>query len=238
VWTVYQREITVRSVPKREDGDSVRSYETARRSASDYLKRGWKPIPIATGRKSPNDLGWQHEEITADNLRQKFQPWHGNVGVQFGKVSGGLTDFDLDCRETLLLADHFLPETGAVFGRRSKRRSHRLYVTDLADDEPRAVIRFSEPSALAHNPDKPVTLVELRIGGGDKGAQTIFPGSTHPSGEAIKWDVDGQPKRVSGADQEICERARRRGAACLALSARGNASCCGPGPWWSIGARS
>jgi hypothetical protein len=49
-----------------------------------------------------------------------------NIGVQLGRASGGLTDVDLDCTEVLALADDFLPFTNAIFGRRSKRRSHRL----------------------------------------------------------------------------------------------------------------
>jgi hypothetical protein len=43
-------------------------------------------------------------------------------------------------------------------------------------------------------------LVELRIGGGDKGAQTVFPGSTHESGERIEWVEDGEPARIGGSD--------------------------------------
>src|SRR3712207_8239719 len=37
------------------------------------------------------------------------------------------------------------------------------------------------------------TILEVRIGGGGKGAQTVFPGSVHESGEPIEWDRDGDP---------------------------------------------
>ena len=41
-------------------------------------------------------------------------------------------------------------------------------------------------------------LVELRIGAGDKAAQTLAPPSTHPSGETIEWDEAGEPKQIRG----------------------------------------
>ena len=62
------------------------------------------------------------------------------------------------------------------------------------------MIKFTEPPALACDPEKPATLVELRIGGSDKGAQTLFPGSMHPSGEPIEWVSDGEPKHVDGGE--------------------------------------
>jgi hypothetical protein len=56
-------------------------------------------------------------------------------------------------------------------------------------------------------------LVELRIGGGGKGAQTVFPGSTHESGETITWDKDGGPAAVDGKD--LARRAKMLAAASL-----------------------
>ena len=66
------------------------------------------------------------------------------------------------------------------------------------------MIKFTEPPALACDPEKPATLVELRIGGSDKGAQTLFPGSMHPSGEPIEWVSDGEPKHVDGGELKRC----------------------------------
>jgi hypothetical protein len=40
-------------------------------------------------------------------------------------------------------------------------------------------------------------LCELRIGGDNKASQTVFPGSTHVSGEKIAWQSDGPPPEVS-----------------------------------------
>jgi hypothetical protein len=122
-----------------------------------------------------------------------------NIGVQLGRQSGGLCDVDLDCAEAIVLAEYLLPETNAVFGRHSKPESHRLYTTDLCDTEQRAVIKYSEPRELARDGAEAATLVELRIGSGDKGAQTIFPGSTHPSGEKVRWDSEGEPETIDRA---------------------------------------
>lgn len=161
-----------------EPARKERPNERARTVALAYLKRGWKPVPIGTGRKSPNDKDWQNTPTTEENLARKFSLGYGNVGVQLGKVSNGLTDVDLDCAEALKLADVFLPETKVLFGRRSKPKSHRLYVTNLADTETVATIQYAEPPGLIRDP-KNAMLVELRVGGGGKGAVSMFPGSTH-----------------------------------------------------------
>ena len=60
-------------------------------------------------------------------------------------------------------------------------------------------------------------LVELRIGGGGKGCQTVFPGSTHPTGELIEWEPrgDGAPAIVDGGD--LLRRVERL-AACALLA--------------------
>jgi putative DNA primase/helicase len=60
-------------------------------------------------------------------------------------------------------------------------------------------------------------ILELRIGGGDKGAQTVAPGSVHEdTGEPITWEDDGEPTRIEG--NELLKRAKI--VASLALLAR------------------
>jgi hypothetical protein len=104
-----------------------------------------------------------------------------NIGVLTGKPSGGLIDVDIDHRLALELSDQFLPLTPAVFGRASNRRSHRLYKVN----GPVKTRRFKST--------KHGTIVEIR----STGAQTIFPGSTHPSGEIIEWeDPDAEPAEI------------------------------------------
>jgi hypothetical protein len=168
--------------------------------ALEYLRRGYQPVPIKEGEKRPRDKAWQSLDITEANVKDYFEPFD-NIGLQLGDRSGGLTDVDLDCPEALDLADVLLPTTEAVFGRPTKLRSHRLYITDLCTTEQGAAIQYVErPPLCPREEDKSVMLVELRIGAGDKGAQTVAPGSVHPEGEKILWDDEGDPTQVAGDD--------------------------------------
>jgi hypothetical protein len=186
---------------------------TALEIALGYIERGWNPVPIPHRMKAPRGDGWQARRIDAMSASQYFNREPANVGVLLGPASGGLTDVDLDCAEAIAVAPYTLPKTGAIFGRASKRASHRLYITDLAACIDNAVVQLKDPKTKA-------MLIELRIGGGGKGAQTVFPGSTHEGGEAIFWEEGGEPSRVDGSE---LQRSVLMTAAC-ALMAR-----CWPG---------
>ena len=138
-------------------------------SAVDYHKRRWCIIPMPAGSKNPNRSGWQRERLSLDDLPMQFAG-NANIGVLLGEPSFGLVDVDLDCTEAIELAEGFLPDTDCVFGRIGKAHSHRLYVIDPAP----TTTRFRDTDGT--------TLVELRGSGG----QTVFPPSTHPSGERIE----------------------------------------------------
>jgi replicative DNA helicase len=154
-------------------------------AALDYLeRRGWAPVDLPVRSKNPGRNGWQDERWTADQLTERLDGKERNVGVLLGEPSGGLVDVDLDCSEAIRLAEAFLPATGAVFGRKSTPTSHQLYVAKGAK-----TVRFEDPTVP--NGDRAV-LLELR----STGAQTVFPLSTHPSGEAITWARDGDPAEV------------------------------------------
>jgi bifunctional DNA primase/polymerase-like protein len=167
--------------------------------ALEYIGRGWNPVPIPFREKGPKGKEWQARVITADTAPQYFNSGPQNIGVILGPSSRGLTDVDLDCPEAVVLAPHVLPATGAIFGRASKPASHYLYVTDLADKTKTAGQRFIDPTPNA-------MVVELRTGGGGKAAQTVFPGSVHPSGEPITWANDGEPTEVDSAELQQCVR--------------------------------
>jgi hypothetical protein len=171
-----------------------------------YIDRGWSPIPVPFKQKKPCISAWQKKRITREIAGQYFNSTPQNIGVILGQASGGLTDIDLDCSEAIGLVSYFLPRTDAIFGRASKRNSHRLYVTPLAESDDKAAIRYGDPTGAG-------TLLEVRFGGGDKGAQTVFPGSTHESGEEIRWECDGEPARIEGLD--LTKAARWLAAACL-----------------------
>jgi hypothetical protein len=162
-------------------------------TATDYLRRGWQPIPIAHRSKNPNFPGWQNFETTAADLPKHFNGAAQNIGVL---LHNGLTDIDLDSLEAVKIADYFLPHTEAVFGRAGKPRSHRLYICKDAKFE-----KFNNPFLVSSKDEaerKNACLVELRTG---DGLQTVFPGSTHEtSGEAIEWTTDGDPLQADAPD--------------------------------------
>ena len=130
-------------------------------------------------------------------MTQYFNGKPQNIGVLLGNKSNDLTDIDLDSPEAVKLADFFLPETEAIFGRDGKPRSHRLYFSDF-----RKIEKFCNPF---ETDKRAATIVEIRSTGG----QTVFPPSTHKSGEEIRWIADGEPLRIEATS---LRRAFRRSA--------------------------
>ena len=162
------------------------------------IERGWNPVPVGFKSKAPSaGEGWEKLVIDAEAAPQYFNGGAQNVGVQLGGNSGGLADADLDSAEAIVVARYLMPGTDAVFGRPSKRCSHQLYISDLYKNQERGAVQFKDPVAKQHGHKE--MLIELRIGGGGKGAQTVFPPSTHESGEVISWERDGDPGKVVGA---------------------------------------
>jgi hypothetical protein len=126
--------------------------------AKSYLGRGWSVIPVPLGKKGPNIKEWEKLNITLESAPDYFDGAPQNYGVLLGSPSGGLTDVDLDCDEARIIAPYIMPATGAIFGRKSSRNSHRLYVTDLAgSDDAKSAINFDAPDGTR--------LLEVRIGG-------------------------------------------------------------------------
>jgi Bifunctional DNA primase/polymerase, N-terminal len=181
-----------------------------RHAARDYLERGWKPVPIPSKMKHPTDVGWQLQEITLETVDRLFDRW-SNVGLQHGSVSQGLCDLDLDCATAIELAPFFLPETGAIFGRKSAPASHWLYQSDAWQNAKQAVVGFDDPIAPDDEEagEHGVRLLELRTGRVDKkgqlkGAVSLAPPSRHPSGETVRWSCDGDAAMVSGDELRKC----------------------------------
>jgi hypothetical protein len=102
---------------------------------------------------------------------------------------------DLDCQEAILAAPYLLPRT-AVFGHASKRASHWIYKTRLFETQDRAALKFMSV-------DK-VGLLEVRMGAGGSAAQTVFPPSTHVSGEPIAWEDSDEIREIDGAELLRC----------------------------------
>lgn len=170
-------------------------------SAQDLHRRGLAVIPLLAESKNPNRKGWQHERWSADDLPGKFPP-ASNVGILLGKPSAWVVDVDLDCDAARRLAGTFLPRTDCVFGRSGSPRSHRLYRSEGA-----VTMQLKHP--VKNTDGQQTTVVELR----STGAQTVAPGSTHPNGEKIRWDRDGEPAVIDAAT--LRDRVALLGAASL-----------------------
>lgn len=176
--------------------------------ARDYIARGYAPIPIPPGAKGPTLKGWGKLEITEANVDEYFPTNERmNIGIILGARSNDLSDVDLDCREAVLLAPYFLPMTDAIFGRTGKQRSHWLYYIHDAVGQTKATETVKD--------EEGGVIVELRLGLGGRAAQTVFPGSVHPSGEEVDWNNDGDP--ADSTLGEAVTAVRRLGAAALLM---------------------
>lgn len=153
--------------------------------AKQYCARGWSVIPIPHREKNPGYSKWEQTRLTEAELPARFDGRPQNIGVLLGEPSGWLVDVDLDHARCVALADLFLPSTPAVFGRPGKPRSHRIY-------------RVTGPVATKlHKSKSAGMLVELR----STGIQTVFPPSTHESGEPITWEAEGaEPAEIDPAE--------------------------------------
>ena len=175
-------------------------------TALEYIGRGWTVVPVPFKSKAPIDKGWPAKVVTEENAHQYFNGEAQNIGVRLGELSGGLSDVDLDTAEAIHAAGYFLQRT-LCFGRHSKPCSHWLYQSDLWQTEDKAAIQFK--FATGNGKDrKEQMILELRIGGGDKAAQTVFPGSVHETGEVIAWDEKETVAQADGAAlKQCCARA-------------------------------
>lgn len=156
--------------------------QSALEIATEYFLKGWQPIPVPTRSKNPNFPNWHvHRTTRLDELTTRFNGKPQNVSVLLGTASNDLTDVDLDSRWSVELTTYFLPDTNAIFGRASKKRSHFLYYCPDAKTEK---FQFTE------------MIAEIRA----TGTQTVFPGSIHECGESIIWHDAGEPAGVSFQD--------------------------------------
>lgn len=172
-------------------------------AALDLIARKINPVPVeypsemSRGKNPSFGKDWQTVVITAEAAPRYFGNGKTNLGGMMGALSAGLTDVDNDCPEAITAAPYLLPRTGMLFGRPSTPMAHWLYTTNLASTVDKAAIAYDDP--VAKRERRKCRLVELRIGGGGKGAQTVFPPSTHETGEIIAWEKNGAPAVADGA---------------------------------------
>jgi putative DNA primase/helicase len=152
-----------------------------------YIARGWAPVPVPYRSKSPGIDNWEKLRINAETASRHFNGVRQNIGILLGAASGDLQDVDLDWPEAITVAPHFLPDTGAIFGRPGAPDAHWLY---KISDGAKGTKNYNDPDV---EDDHKARIVELRGTGG----QTIFPGSTHKdTGEPIEWSEAGEPALV------------------------------------------
>jgi hypothetical protein len=159
-------------------------------------------VPAAS--KKPVLKEWQALRLDDTSVGQHFNGEPQNLGLLLGEASDGLVDADLDCREAVILADRFLPDTAVKFGRKSTGASHWIWRVV----GPRATVKFQDAEK---GPDgERAMLVELRA----DGCQTIVPPSIHPSGERVTFLChDFTPGEVDGG--ELLRRGSLLAVACI-----------------------
>ena len=155
-------------------------------AAREYVRRGWRVVPIPYRCKRPVLKGWEQLRLDEADLQRYFdQP--ANVGLILGEPSGGLVDIDLDCVEARAIASNYLPATPAKTGRATAPDSHWWYIAQDA-------------KTVQHR--DPVTkqmIVELRSTGG----QTVVGPSLHPTGQRCAV-LSGEPAIVPAASLTAC----------------------------------
>jgi hypothetical protein len=170
---------------------------TATESARALTARSFYPIPIPFREKGPQIKGWQTLRITGADVPKYFSGLEQNIGVLLG-TPYGLADVDCDCPEALRIWPSYRPDTNMVYGRKSNPASHSIYFSD----PPVRLLQFRDPLLAT---DKNM-LLELRglKKDGTVGLQSVAPGSTHPSGEQVRYEAgkDGEPANIDAVDLE------------------------------------
>jgi hypothetical protein len=176
---------------KQEDGQDgssltvIRTYKWAE-------KNGIKVTPLTKGAKAAIDQNYADPSYQSPPLDRWIKNDLG-IGVITGPVNSGPVDIDLDCAEAIHFAPYFLPPTQAVFGRKSKPRSHYLYRVDTPTFDKFAIVDRAKAAASV------TTIVEAR---GER-HQTAAPGTINPSGEIVEWAHDPMPELTTVPAQEL-----------------------------------
>jgi predicted P-loop ATPase len=180
------------------------SNQLVRDAACDYIRRGFKPIPVPRGEKGPKLPDWTTLSISEQEVPHYFKDTHEwNIGLILGE---GVADVDCDCLEAVTAAQFVLPRTDFVYGRASKPQSHFFY-------------RVGGGLTLNEQCKDPMDrkmIIELRAlkKNGTVGQQSIVPPSLHgDSGEVITFHKNGQPASIDG--NELAVLVRRAGAMAL-----------------------
>jgi hypothetical protein len=156
-------------------------------AAREYVRRGWRVVPVPYKRKKAVFDDWTNLRLTETDLPEYFdQP--ANIGLILGEPSGWLVDVDLDCAEAVALAPEYLPATQLVSGRPTKPRSHWWYIATGTE-----TVKHLDPITRR-------MIVELR----STGAQTVVGPSIHPDDRDHYEIPRGEPAIVSAPMLTAC----------------------------------
>ena len=152
---------------------------------------GLHPVKVRPGQKDPFS-DWEPRAIAAQDDTKVLGEIEADPELNLGALfCGKFVDIDIDSKEPLLFAalDYFLPATPYVWGRASKRRSHRAYV--LPDDFSRSsvahILRYAKAARVA---DQSYS-VEIRGGAAESGFFAVLPGSYRKDvGETVEWEAE------------------------------------------------
>lgn len=161
--------------------------------ALEYASYGWHVVPLyhrladgacscskgkgcgkSTGKHPRVGKNWQNKaSIDEEQIIAWWEQWpQANVGVQLGRRSG-IIDIECDTKQAEKeLIELFGGEVPICPTYQSSRGKHRI---------------FQWCSDLPGGASEHAGEVELRLGNGDLGAQSVFPPSIHWSGKKIKW---------------------------------------------------
>ena len=150
-------------------------------AAMQYASYGWHVMPLRG--KIPTLAAWQRAaSIDEEQIIRWWDEAPGcNLGVQLGRRSN-LIDIEADSAQAEKeIVELFGGEAPLCPTYQAKRGKHRLFL--WRDDMPaQAVIHVGE--------------VEVRLGGGGKGAQSVFPPSIHDSGMRYEWLPGLSPSEI------------------------------------------
>lgn len=178
--------------------------ERLQAAVEDYHARGIAVVPIGLGEKVPKHRGWNLQDHDADEFTARH-----NVGILTGALSGDLVCVDLDDGTVLAKADEYLPETGLIEFRASKRRSHRYYRVFMRPPASCASgQQFGGPRTVQFRHTDQHMLFEV-LG---TGRHAAAPPSLHPSGEERAWESFAEPAAIDCL--ELYRAAERLAVAC------------------------
>lgn len=163
------------------------------RAVSIALLRATKSLAVKCipGEKKPVK-GWEPRANTpaaSETVIRDVEFTKDNFGIH---LTGKWMDVDVDTDNPVMFdaLEAFLPATPHMWGRKSKPKSHRLYMSSGDDFDPSEYLFLKKLKRI------PEAKVEVRGGPLSRAEYSLLPGSIHPSGEAYEWHHVGYARNT------------------------------------------